>query len=206
MVESLYLDLKARPDLEVISRLVDPGHRVLDLGCGDGIFLKMLREKRGAEVLGMEISQVEVAKCIANGVPVIQSDLDDDLDFAEDGSFDLVILSQTLQQMRRPDRLLRRLVRVGKRGAVSFINFGHFHCRWQLMLAGSMPRTTQIPYQWYNTPNIHLGTIRDFRRLCKHLGIRIVQEIPIGFSFPLLTAAWPNLFAVGCVFVIERAQ
>ena len=113
---------------------------------------------------------------------------------------------QTLQQMRRPDRLLRRLVRVGKRGAVSFINFGHFHCRWQLMLAGSMPRTTQIPYQWYNTPNIHLGTIRDFRRLCKHLGIRIVQEIPIGFSFPLLTAAWPNLFAVGCVFVIERAQ
>lgn len=123
----------------------------------------MLREKRGAEVLGMEISQVEIAKCIANGVPVIQSDLDDDLDFAEDGSFDLVILSQTLQQMRRPDRLLRRLVRVGKRGAVSFINFGHFHCRWQLMLAGSMPRTTQIPYQWYNTPNIHLGTIRDFR-------------------------------------------
>ena len=113
MVESLYLDLKARPDLEVISRLVDPGHRVLDLGCGDGIFLKMLREKRGAEVLGMEISQVEIAKCIANGVPVIQSDLDDDLDFAEDGSFDLVILSQTLQQMRRPDRLLRRLVRVG---------------------------------------------------------------------------------------------
>ena len=89
MVESLYLDLKARPDLEVISRLVDPGHRVLDLGCGDGIFLKMLREKRGAEVLGMEISQVEIAKCIANGVPVIQSDLDDDLDFAEDGSFDL---------------------------------------------------------------------------------------------------------------------
>ena len=137
MVESLYLDLKARPDLEVISRLVDPGHRVLDLGCGDGIFLKMLREKRGA---------------------------------------------------------------------VSFINFGHFHCRRQLMLAGSMPRTTQIPYQWYNTPNIHLGTIRDFRRLCRHLGIRIVQEIPIGFSFPLLTAAWPNLFAVGCVFVIERAN
>lgn len=206
MVKSLYVDLKSRRDLEIISDMVMPGNRVLDLGCGDGAFLKVLRDERGAEVLGMELDQEEIAKCIANGVPVIQSDLDDDLDFAEDGSFDLVILSQTLQQMRRPDQLLRRIVRVGKRAAISFINFGHIHCRLQLLLAGSMPRTTQIPYQWYNTPNIHLGTIRDFRRLCRHLGIRVIQETPIGLNFPLLTAAMPNLFAVGCVFVLEKTS
>ena len=205
MPKSLYLDLRRRPDLKIISELVHPGSRVLDLGCGDGSFLQMLRDKRNAEVLGLEIDQQEIAKCIANGVPVIQSDLDTDLDFAEDNSFDLVILSQTLQQMRRPDQLLRQIVRVGRRAAVSFINFGHFHCRFQVFFAGSMPRTTQIPYQWYNTPNIHLGTIRDFQHLCRHLDIRILQETPIGFSFPLLTAAWPNLFAVGCVFVLEKA-
>lgn len=204
MVESLYVDLKLRHDLKIIADLVQPGHRVLDLGCGDGSFLKMLRETRGADILGMEIEHKLVAQCIANGVPVIQSDLNDELDFAEENSFDLVILSQTLQQVKRPDRLLRRIVRVGRRAAVSFINFGHFHCRLQLLFAGSMPRTTQIPYQWYNTPNIHLGTIRDFQRLCNHLEIRIYQEIPVGMTFPLLTTAMPNLFAVGCVFVLER--
>ena len=204
MVESLYVDLKLRHDLKIIADLVQPGHRVLDLGCGDGSFLKMLRETRGADILGMEIEHKLIAQCIANGVPVIQGDLNDGLDFAEENSFDLVILSQTLQQVKRPDRLLRRIVRVGRRAAVSFINFGHFHCRLQLLFAGSMPRTTQIPYQWYNTPNIHLGTIRDFQRLCNHLNIRIYQEVPVGLSFPLLTTAMPNLFAVGCVFVLER--
>ena len=204
MVEAFYADQNDRRDLEIIAELVKPGHRVLDLGCGDGAFLRMLKEQHGAEVLGMEISQRRIAECIANGVPVIQSDLDDDLDFAENGSFDLVILSQTLQEMRRPDQLLRRIVRVGKHAAVSFINFGHIHCRLQLLLTGRMPRTTQIPYQWYNTPNIHLGTIRDFRHLCDHLDINIVQETPIGVRFPLLTAAMPNLFAVGSVFVLER--
>ena len=206
MVESLYIDFRDRRDLEIIADMVEPGQRVLDLGCGDGSFLRMLHEKRGADVLGMEIGAELVAECISNGVPVVQSDLDDDLDFAEDGSFDLVIVSQTLQQMRRPDLLLRKVVRVGKRAAVSFINFGHFYCRLQLLLTGTMPRTTQIPYQWYNTPNIHLGTLRDFQRLCRHLSIRVVRETPIGLRFPLLTATMPNLFAVGCVFILERGE
>jgi methionine biosynthesis protein MetW len=199
-----HLEFKNRPDLEIIAELVDPGHRVLDLGCGDGVFLKLLKSKRGAEVLGMEIDSDLIAECIANGVPVVQSNLDGEFDFADDDSFDLVILSQTIQQMRHPDQLLRKIVRVGKLAAVSFINFGYFYCRMQLIFTGAMPRTRQIPYQWYNTPNIHLGTIKDFRRLCNHLGINVIQEIPIGQSFPLLTKHWSNLFAVGCVFLLEK--
>ena len=204
MAKHFHSELKNRPDLAAIAELVEPGYRILDLGCGDGSFLKMLKSEHGAEVLGMEIDPDLIAECIANGVPVVQSDLDAELDFAEDDSFDLVILSQTIQQMRRPDQLMRKIVRAGKLAAVSFINFGYFTCRMQLTLTGAMPRTKEIPYQWYNTPNIHLGTIKDFRRLCRHLGIQVIREIPIGHSFPLLTRYWPNLFAVGCVFLLEK--
>ncbi len=204
MATNFHINLNNRRDLEIIAGLINPGDRVLDLGCGDGTFLKLLHDQYGADVLGLEIAQEQIANCIANGVPVVQSDLDAELDFAEDNAFDLVILSQTLQETRRPDQLLRRIVRAGRRAAVSFINFGHYQCRLQLVLSGRMPRTKQIPYQWYNTPNIHFGTIRDFRALCRHLGVRIIQETPIGPSFPLLTAAIPNLFAVGCVFVLEK--
>lgn len=201
---SFHNELRNRPDLAVIAELVDHGHRVLDLGCGDGSFLKMLKHERGAEVLGIELDPDLIAESIANGVPVVQMDLDDELDFADNDSFDLVILSQTLQQTRRPDQLMRKIVRVGRMAAVSMLNFGYITCRAQLVLRGTMPRTREIPYQWYNTPNIHHATIGDFRRLCRHLGIRIVQEIPIGPSFPLLSAHWPNWFAVGCVFLLEK--
>lgn len=206
MIEKLYVDLDLRPDLEIIANLVKPGERVLDLGCGDGSFLKMLKEKHGAEVLGMELSQEAISKCIANGVPVIQSNLENELDFAGDGDFDWVIVSQTLQEMRRPDVILQRIVRVGKRAAVSFINFGHIACRLQLLATGRMPRNKHMPYEWYDTPNIHFGTLRDFRCLCNDLGISIIQATPIGQHFPLLTNLMPNLFAVGCVFVIEKKQ
>ena len=200
------LDLNRRRDLEVIAGLVSPGDRVLDLGCGDGSFLRLLREERGAEVVGVEIDQESIAKCVANGVPVIQSDLDDHLDFAGDASFDLVVLSQTLQEMRRPDQLLRRMVRVGRRVAVSVINFGHWSCRMQVFFSGRMPRNSQMPYHWYDTPNIHFSTIRDFRELCGDLDIEIEQEVPLPARFPRLTAAWPNVFAIGCVFVLRRDE
>ena len=202
----MHNELRNRPDLAVIAELVDRGHRVLDLGCGDGSFLKMLKNERGAEVLGIELDQNLVAESIANGVSVVQMDLDDELDFADNDSFDLVILSQTLQQTRRPDQLMRKIVRVGRLAAISMLNFGYLSCRMQLLLRGSMPRTRDIPYQWYNTPNIHHATIKDFRRLCRHLDIRIIQEIPIGPSFPLFSRRWPNLFAVGCVFLLEKAE
>ena len=198
------LDLNRRRDLEVIADLVAPGDRVLDLGCGDGSFLRQLREERGAEVVGVEIDQESIAKCVANGVPVIQSDLDDHLDFAGDDSFDLVVLSQTLQEMRRPDQLLRRMMRVGRRAAVSVINFGHWSSRLQVFFSGKMPRNSQMPYHWYDTPNIHFSTIRDFRELCDSLNVDIVEEVPLPARFPRLTELWPNVFAIGCVFVLER--
>ena len=161
-----YKDLNRRLDLEVISGLVKPGDRVLDLGCGDGLFLRHLRDDRGADVLGIEIDPQSVGRCIANGVPVVQRDFNNPLDFLETGSFDLVILSQTLQETNAPNKLLQEIVRIGRLCAVSVINFAHFSCRFQLMFRGKMPRTPKLPYLWYNTPNIRLCTIDDFRQLC----------------------------------------
>ena len=200
MVDEFQLDLSRRPDLRIIYELVPEGGRVFDLGCGSGEFLRMLKAQRHADVLGVEIDQRKIARCIANGVPVIQGDLDDDFGFVRNSEFDLVILSQTLQEVKYPDLLLNRIVRIGRQAAISFINFGHIGCRLQLLLRGRMPQSDHIPYEWYNTPNIHLGTILDFRALCNAQKIRIVREIPIGQQFSF----WPNLFASGCVFLIEQ--
>lgn len=197
-------DLNRRRDLEVISDLVQSGSRVLDIGCGDGLFLRHLKEQKNADVLGLELDTESIARCIANGVPVVQAEFDDKLEFADDKSFDLVVVSHTLQEMRNPELILRHIMRVGKRAAVSVINFGHWNCRLQLLFKGRMPRNTRLPYQWYNTPNIHLGTLHDFRDLCNSLGIKIVAETPIAARFPRLTSIWPNWFAVGCVFVLEK--
>lgn len=200
------IDLNRRRDLELIADLVTPGSRVLDLGCGDGNFLKKLRDERNARVLGVEIDQESVIRCIGNGVPVIQWDLEDGLDFADEESFDLIVLNRTLQEIRRPDILLDRIVKSGKRAAVSFINFGHWNCRLQLLFRGRMPRNAQIPYQWYDTPNIHFGTIRDFRELCAKLNIKITHEMPLAARFPRLSKLLPNWFAIGAVFVIEQGK
>ena len=199
-------DLNRRRDLEVISGLVRPGDRVLDIGCGDGIFLRHLKDDKQADVLGLELDTDSIARCIANGVPVVQAEFDDKLEFADDNSFDLVVVSHTLQELRNPELILRHILRAGKRAAVSVINFGHWNCRLQLLFKGKMPRNTRLPYQWYNTPNIHLGTLHDFRDLCKTLGVKIISETPIAARFPRLTAVWPNWFAVGCVFVLEKFE
>lgn len=199
-------DLNRRRDLEVISDLVRPGDRVLDIGCGDGKFLRHLKDEKQADVLGLELDTDSIARCISNGVPVVQAEFDDKLEFADDNSFDLVVVSHTLQEMRNPELILKHILRAGKRAAVSVINFGHWNCRLQLLFKGRMPRNTRLPYQWYNTPNIHLGTLHDFRDLCKTLGVKIISETPIAARFPRLTAVWPNWFAVGCVFVLEKFE
>ncbi len=195
-----------RRDLDLVAAMIAPRSRVLDLGCGDGSFLKKLRREKDITPVGVEIDETMIARCVQNGIPVIQGNLDDPLDFAEDGDFDFVILSQTLQQVARPDQLLREIVRVGRRAVVSVINFGHLPCRWRLLTTGRMPETEAIPYHWYDTPNIHLGTILDFRQLCRKLGAVIVRECPVGVSFQLPARLLPNLFAPACVFELERRR
>ena len=205
MNEKRNIDFNSRRDLEIIAGLIPEKSRVLDLGCGDGIFLRQLKEKKNTSVLGVEIDQDSIVRCIGNGVPVIQGDLNDGLDFLPDQSFDMAILSHTLQETRRPDKLLKDIVRIGKQAAVSVINFGHWRCRLQVALKGKMPRSPQMPFQWYDTPNIHFCTLQDFRTLCKELNIKIVAEYPVSGRYPGMTRRKPNLFAIGCVFVLEAA-
>ena len=151
----------------------------------------------------MERTQQAIGKCIANGVAVIQSDLNTRLDFAEDKSFDYVILSHTLQELENPDVLLSEIVRVGKKAVVSFINFGYFPNRMQLLFTGRMPRNKFLPHEWYNTPNIHLGPIADFQKLCKEKNINILESIAIGNNWDAPFGFGHNLFAPGCVFVLS---
>lgn len=197
-------DFNSRRDLEIIASLVNDGSRILDLGCGDGSFLRRLKDEKNISALGLEIDEDSIVRCIGNGVPVIQGDLNDTLDYLPDNSFDLAILSHTLQETRRPDRLLKDIVRIGKQAAVSVINFGHWRCRLQVMFKGKMPRSSQMPFQWYDTPNIHFCTLKDFRGLCNDLGIRIVAEYPVSGRYPRMTRRKPNLFAIGSVFVLEK--
>ena len=127
-----------------------------------------------------------------------------DLDYLPDDSFDLAILSHTLQETRRPDKLLSQIVRISKTAAVSVINFGHWRCRLQVAFKGKMPRSSQMPFQWYDTPNIHFCTLQDFRELCSDLGIKILAEYPVPGRYPRLTKRNPNLFAIGSVFVLSK--
>ena len=206
MIEKANFDADFRRDLEIIAGLIEPGMKILDLGCGDGLFLRQLKQEKNVSVLGVEIDEDSIVRCIGNGVPVIQGDLNDNLDFLPDQSFDLVSLSHTLQETRRPDKLLKDIVRIGKKAAVSVINFGHWRCRLQVALKGKMPRSSHMPFQWYDTPNIHFCTLKDFRNLCAELGIRIVAEYPVSGKYPRMTRRKPNLFAIGAVFVLESEK
>lgn len=162
-----------RPDLAVIAENVQPGAHVLDIGCGDGTLMAALREERGCTVQGMEIDSANVTECVGKGLSVIQGDADVDLGYYPDEAYDYAILSQTLQTTRRPDRVLDELLRVGRRAFVSFPNFAHWRVRASLLWEGRMPVTRLLPVQWYETPNIHHLTIRDFRALLEERGIAV---------------------------------
>ena len=165
--------IQSRPDFAAIAAWIPQGSSVLDLGCGDGSLLRYLRETRGVHGYGVEISDTNIAACISNNVNVIQSDLESGIADFENGSFDFVILSQTLQATRHTEALMNEIVRVGREGIVSFPNFGHWRNRLQVML-GNMPVSDELPYQWYDTPNVHLCTLDDFELLCAHLQIRVL--------------------------------
>ncbi len=169
-------DTMVRRDFERIGRWVDRGSRVLDLGCGDGALLGYLRDIKQTQGVGVEISDDRVIACVERGVDVIQQNLDDGLAMFGDQQFDTVVLSQTLQAVRQTEHVLREMVRVGRTGVVSFPNFGYWPHGWSI-LNGRMPVTGQMPYAWYNTPNIHLCTLKDFEDLCAKLGLRILERV-----------------------------
>jgi methionine biosynthesis protein MetW len=168
-----------RPDLAIIAALIAPGSRVLDVGCGDGQLLAWLAHHKQVDGRGIEIDQSQVHRAIANGVPVIQGDVDSDLPHYPDGSYDYVVLSQTLQAMRDPKAVLLDLVRIGKQAIVSVPNFGHWKNRWYLMVRGKMPVTKTLAYQWYDTPNIHFCTIADFVTLADSLDVTIEHRLVV---------------------------
>ena len=170
--------LAARPDFAAIARWVSQRARVLDLGCGDGALLKYLWEAREAPGYGVEIDDAEVVACVKNDINVLQLDLESGLSLFRDGSFDTVILSETLQTIHRIEQLMREMLRVGREAIVSFPNFGHWSARMQVLL-GRMPVSAELPFEWYDTPNVHLCTTLDFEDLCRRLGIRIRERVAL---------------------------
>lgn len=167
--------IELRPDFAAIAAWIPQGASVLDLGCGDGSLLRYLKETRNVRGYGVEISDLDIVACIGNGVNVIQNDLESGLADFEDASFDFVILSQTLQATRHTEPLMREMLRVGRQGIVSFPNFGYWKNRLDI-LNGHMPVSKALPYQWYDTPNVHLCTLHDFETFCRDHGIAILER------------------------------
>jgi methionine biosynthesis protein MetW len=165
-----------RRDLRLIADMIEPGSRVLDIGCGDGALLSYLARDKGADARGIELSQSGVNACVRHGLPVIQGDADRDLAAFPNDAFDVVVLSQTLQATREPRHVLEELLRIGRRAIVSFPNFGFWRIRRSLFFRGRMPVTELLHNRWYDTPNIHLCTIRDFVALCDEIGTRIERS------------------------------
>lgn len=196
-----------RGDLELITPWIEPNTQVLDLGCGDGTLLSHLQKEKQVLGYGLEIDADQITRCVEKGVNVIEHDLDaKGLGTFADKQFDTVIMTQALQAVRRPDEMIDEMLRLGRQGVVTFPNFGHWSCRHYLLFKGKMPMSKSLPHTWYNTPNIHLCTFKDFEALCEQKGIRIVNKMVVNADFQSHTFArlWPNLLAEFAVYRIER--
>ena len=198
---TMNLTADARADFATIARWIQPSAKVLDLGCGDGSLLRYLKETRGARGYGVEINDEKILACIQNGVNVIQTNLESGLSGFESYSFDYVVLSQTLQAMKHTEDIVREMLRVGRQAIVTFPNFGYWRHRLQV-LGGQMPVSSDLPYQWFDTPNIHLCTLQDFEAFCATHGVRILERSVMHRGATV--HALPNLLGSLAVYRLER--
>ena len=195
-----------RPDQAIIQQWVNQNGRVLDLGCGDGSLLQQLKQQKDVYGLGIEIDQPEITECIRKGVNVVEQNLDHGLSNFRDNSFDTVIMSLALQAVRRPDHVLSEMLRIGKQVVVTFPNFGYWRCRLALAGKGTMPVSDFLPYNWYNTPNIHFCTIRDFEQLCRDKNYQILDHRVVDHNHN--SSRWmrlyPNLLSEIAIYRLTR--
>lgn len=197
-----------RFDFEIIRQWTPSRARILDLGCGDGSLLDTLFKSHNATGYGIETDEKKIQACAERAVPVIEQNIDQGLDNLDSQSFDLVIITQSIQELSNPRHLLQEIVRVGKQGIVSFPNFGYWKNRWMLTVKGRMPESDTIPHKWYSTPNIHLCTCIDFEVLCQENGIRILSKMVIDHRgrATWATQRWPNLFGELALYQIEKSE
>ena len=195
---------RARVDYDLIESLIEPNSTVLDVGCGDGELLANLVRDKNIKGEGIELDQELVLDCVCRGLPVIQQDVEQGLGYYGDKSFDYVILSQTVQTLKNPEKAFLELLRVGKKVIVSFPNFAHWRCRAHIGLCGKAPVTGRLPFEWHNSPNVHFLSLKDFDAFCKKLGVRVVNRIPLGKSLAKAVRFAPNLFAEQAVYVTSK--
>jgi methionine biosynthesis protein MetW len=198
-----------RYDLQIIASWIEPGSKVIDLGCGEGDLLHHLISQKGVQGTGIELNEEKVARCIEKGLSVLQGDISEEVHDYPERSFDYVILSQTLQQVYKPDNLIRAMLRIGQKGIVSFPNFSHWQIRMQLLFTGYAPVSRQLPYQWFDTPNIRVITLKDFRKFVQEVGLTVLREAAIDTHtqdrYGSIVEFLPNLRATYGIFMIGES-
>mgnify|MGYP001164144732 FL=1 len=192
--------------LQIINKWIAPNSKVLDLGCGKGEILLDLISSKSIKATGVEIDASNINKCLANGINVIEQNIDQGLDNFMDGSFDVVIMSQTIQVLKDPKKALKEITRIGNECIVTIPNFGHWRTRASLLFTGKMPITDPLPENWFDTPNIHLCTLKDFETLCSETSIQILKKISFNSSggSNIFTQTWSNLFGASAVYKISK--
>jgi methionine biosynthesis protein MetW len=197
-----------KQEFKIIANLIESNTRVLDVGCGDGTLMEFLQNNKKLDIRGIEISKNNVQQCIGRGLTVIEGDAEKDLSQFPDGSFDFVILSQTLQAFLNPEKVISELLRVGKKAIVTIPNFGYWKVRLHLLIKGTMPITSTLPDEWYNTPNLHMCTIQDFFNFCKKRDINLFNSIALhnlrSSKITNTNLTLKNLTAVLGIFLIEK--